>query len=203
MVDPKALLGVWLATGADENAAWSAAVPGPAIADVASRLSAVPSPFLATGVDVMALARDVGVTAPLACEPYLGTELVARGAAFGVWLIASEALEVPLSPPIAEGATARMIDALALRLAPASEPITWLSDGERRDEAARFALLWSGYLPAGEDAVKARSLWAAVDSLVRNEALAKFNEEEQHRRAIANQLAAAKAREATARYSRE
>jgi hypothetical protein len=201
--DATTLLGAWLATGADEDGAWTEARQGPPLADVASRLSAIPSPFLDPAVDVVALARDAGIDGPLACAAHLENIEVRRGAAVAVWLLASEQLVAPLEPSLADGAPERLIDALALRLAPASDPMTWLADGERRDEAARVALLWSGYVPANESAQVARSHWDAVDSLRRNEALAKFTEEEQHRRAIAAKLAEASAREATARYNRE
>ncbi len=196
-------LVAWFGTGADEAAEWARATQGPSLAGVEALLSAAPSPFLDAGVDVMALARDVGIVDSLACAPHIGALEVKRGAALGVWLIASEEFVAPLVPALSAGNAARMIDALALRLAPASDPLTWLAEGERREEAARCALLWCGYLPAGENPSTARSLWDGLDSLSRNAALARVQEEAQHRQAIAKKLADASAREASARYSRE
>lgn len=203
MADAQVLVGAWLATGVDEDAAWASARQGPALETVASRLSAIPSPFLDPAVDVVALVRDAGIDGPLACAAHLDHLEVRRGAAVAVWLLASEHVVAPFEPALADGAPERLIDALALRLAPASDPLTWLADGERREEAARLALLWSGYLPARETREVARGHWDAVDSLRRNAALAKFAQEEEHRRAIAAKLADATAREATARYTRE
>lgn len=196
-------LVAWFGTGAREDAEWAVARQGPSLADVEARLSAVPSPFLDANVDVVALARDAGIVDPLRCASHAGAIEVRRGAALGVWLIASEEFVAPLVPSLSAGKAARMIDALALRLAPASDPLTWLAEGERREEAARCALLWCGYLPAGENPATARSLWQGLDSLSRNAALAKVQEEEQHRQAIAKKLVEARSREASARYSRE
>ncbi len=123
MVAHEALVA-WFGTGAREESEWTVARQGPSLADVEARLSAVPSPFLAADVDVIALARDAGIVDPLACAPHMGALEVRRGAALGVWLVASEELVAPLVPSLSSGKAARMIDALALRLAPASDPLT-------------------------------------------------------------------------------
>ncbi|MFK0403547.1 phosphohydrolase [Microbacterium sp. NPDC090225] len=196
------LLAAWSERSGGEQEAWARARPGPALDGIAARLSAVPQMFLDDRVSVRALAGDVLGMAP-ACVPFAADERVRRGAAIALWIIASEELVAPFSSPVGGGAAALAVDALALRLAPVSDPLTWISDDERRIEAARTFLLWRGYLPQGEDAQTASSLLAAVDSLARDKALADAYEGHRHRAEIARKLQEARRKEAAARYSSE
>lgn len=196
------LLAAWSERSGGEQEAWTRARPGPALDAIAARLSAVPQMFLDDRVSVRALAGDVLGMAPI-CVRFATDERVRRGAAIALWVVASEELVAPLVPSIAGGAAALAVDALALRLAPVSDPLSWISDDERRIEAARTFLLWRGYLPEGEDPQTASSLLAAVDSLARNKALADAYEGHRHRAEIARKLQEARRKEAAARYSSE
>ncbi|MBQ3359788.1 MAG: phosphohydrolase [Microbacterium sp.] len=196
------LLAAWSERSGGEEEAWTRARPGPALDAIAARLSAVPQMFLDDRVSVRALAGDVLGMAP-ACVRFAGDERVRRGAAIALWIIASEELVAPFASPVGGGTAALAVDALALRLAPVSDPLSWISDDERRIEAARTFLLWRGYLPEGEDAQTASSLLAAVDSLARDKALADAYEGHRHRAEIARKLQEARRKEAAARYSSE
>jgi hypothetical protein len=81
--------------------------------------------------------------------------------------------------------------------------VEWISDAERRDEAARTFLFWSARLPTGEDRDTASSLLAMRDSLQRNGALAAAAAEHAHRLEVTRKLQEARAREAAARYTHE
>jgi len=201
MADIAALLTAWLAVATSEDEAWAAARPGPPLAEVAARLATVPRPFLDDAVSISALAGDV-VGSPLAAIPFVDDPRVRTGAAIGLWLRASEDLIGPFTPS-ARWAHPRGVDALALRLAPVVDPQDWLADDERREEATRTYLLWSGFLPAGEDAATARSLFDARDSLSRDAALTDAFAVQRHRADLARRLAEARAQEAAARYSSE
>lgn len=203
MVEPRKLLRAWAESARDETEAWLAAVPGPATVDIAARLSTVPKSFLDQRVSAVALAGDILGEGTLACAPFGDESVVRRGAAIGLWLFASEDMLSPFSPTLARGDRFAAVDALALRLAPIVDPETWLWDDERREEAVRTFLLWSGFLPAGEDRETARALLAARDSLSHNQALTEAFEEHRHRAEIARRLADARAKEAAARYASE
>ncbi|WP_395242475.1 phosphohydrolase [Agromyces sp. MMS24-K17] len=205
MAEVDDLLAAWADRGDDEAAAWAGARPGPPLAAVAARLSSAPRAFLDDRLSIAALAGDVLERRP-ACIPFADDARVRRGAGLALWLIASEELVEPFAPALGDVVRTRLeiaVDALALRVAPVADPLDWLADAERRDEAARTFLLWAGYLPAGEDAATARDLLAAHDSLQRNEALAAAFAEHRHRAEVARRLAEARAKEAAARYSRE
>ncbi|EZP28040.1 hypothetical protein [Microbacterium oleivorans] len=203
MAESEALLSAWSASAPPEGHAWQATVPGPALAAVAARMASVPRSFLDPRVSVAALAGDV-VRQRLLSLDHESDDRVRRGAAVGLWLVASEDLVEPFTPSIAAAAgVGRAIDALALRLAPVVDPWEWLSDDERREEAVRTFLLWAGMRPAEEDVDTARSLLDARDSLRRNAALAQAYAAHRHRDEIARRLAEARAKEAAARYSSE
>ncbi|WP_431803028.1 phosphohydrolase [Microbacterium sp. bgisy203] len=204
-IDPR--LAAWIDATPAEDLQWGVLHAGPAVDAVAARLASVPRAFLDEGVSLVALASDAGLAGLLAVR-FAADERVRRGAAIGIWLHASEELVEPFSPPLTRDGTPspvdlRGVDALALRLAPVVDPLDWLSDDERRAEASRLFLLWSGLLPAGEDAQTARAQWDERDSLRRNAALAEAFAEQRHRAEVARALAAARAREAAARYSSE
>ncbi|MCC6269701.1 MAG: phosphohydrolase [Microbacteriaceae bacterium] len=203
MAETERLLQAWAECSRDENEAWQSAIEGPATIDLAARLSTVPQPFLDPRVSVVALSGDILGPGELVCAPYCDDPRVRCGAAIGLWLCASEEILSPFSPTLAQGDRFAAIDALALRLAPVSNPETWSWDDERREEAVRTFLLWSGFLPAGEDRDTAHALLAARDSLSRQKALAEAFEEHRHRAEIARRLADARAKEAAARYSSE
>jgi hypothetical protein len=159
-------------------------------------------------VDILALAGDVfddvRVAAPVAERITLrGTPQARLGAALGLWLFASQELVGPFTVPLQDGFAARAVLALAFRLAPLVEPGRWLTDSERRDEAARTFLLWNGLLPRGEDPVQARSLYEMRDSVRRQGALAQALADHAHRMEVQRRLAEAKAEEAAARYANE
>lgn len=202
MAEADELLSAWAELAPNPDEQWQKARPGPSLAAVAARLASVPRPFLDDRVSIEALAGDV-LGGRIGAAPHTDDPRVRRGAALGLWLIASETVVEPFEPALSRGTVALAVDALALRLAPVAEPLDWLSDDERREEAARTFLLWAGYLPAGEDAVTAKSLLEARDSLRRNAALAEAYAEHSHRAEIARRLAEARAREAAARYSSE
>lgn len=202
MAEADELLAVWSGMAPADDAIWAATRPGPALAAVAARLSSVPRSFLDEQVSITALAGDVRVGEVVAAA-HSGDPRVRLGAALGLWLFASEAIVEPFDPPLADGTGSLAVDALALRLATVADPLDWLSDDERREEAVRTFLLWCGYRPAGEDSATARSLLDARDSLRRNSALAEAYEAHRHRAEIARRLAAARAKEAAARYSHE
>jgi len=202
VAEHKDLLQAWLSRGWYEDAAWETAVPGPPLDEVMRRLSSVPAPFLGTRVDVRALAADMGI-ADLACVPFVEDPQVRRGAAMGLWLLASQVTEGPHEPPLNAQWAARTVDGLALRVAPVSDPLQWVADAHRREEAARYALLTMGYVPAGEATDYARGVFATLDSLAHSRVLAQALADQRHRDAVAAKLAAADAKEAAARYSRE
>lgn len=196
-------LAAWAARAGTDDDAWSQTSPGPTLDAVAARITAVPAPFLDPRIDLAAVAGDILAGIRFACLEYSADARVRSGAAIGLWLIASEDLLGPLNPRLARGGVDLAVDALALRIAPLSPPLGWLTDDERRVEAARTFLLWDGYRPAGEDVSTARAMLAACDSLARNAALADAYEGHRHRAEIARRLADARAREAAARYSTE
>lgn len=203
MAETEELLRLWSTVAPVEQAQWESLSPGPSVLDLAARLSTVPSPFLADGVSVTALAGDVlGPTTSLTAAA-VDDERVRRGAAIGLWLFASEALLGAFDPPLAVRQAALAVDALGLRLAPLVDPAQWIADPERREEAARTFLLWNGQLPAGEDVIAARAALAARDSLQFNRALADSYAEHRHRAELRRRLEEARAREAAARYTRE
>lgn len=203
MAEADELLGAWASIAPSPDEQWASVQPGPSLAAIAARLTSVPRPFLDDRVSIAALASDV-LDRRVEASSHGDDPRVRRGAALGLWLIASETVVEPFQPALSRSSSAALaVDALALRLAPVAEPLDWLSDDERREEAARTFLLWAGYLPAGEDAVTAKSLLEARDSLRRNAALAEAYAEHSHRAEIARRLAEARAREAAARYSSE
>lgn len=202
MAETDELLAAWSERSGGEDEAWRRARPGPALDAIASRLSAVPHTFLDERVSVRALAGDVLGMTP-ACVAWESDARVRQGAAIALWVVASEEIVEPFTVPTTGGSAALAVDALAMRLAPVSDPVSWISDDERRAEAARTFLLWRGYLPAGEDAPTATALLAAVDSLARDKALADAYAGHRHRAEIARKLQEARRREAAARYSSE
>ena len=193
----------WADRGGDVAVAWAIAQPGPPLDEVMARLTTTPRAFLDDRLSVRALAGDVLGDGALACLPFEDEAHVRTGAALALWLVASEDLIEPFSPRLRRERLGLAVDALAMRLAPLAEPLGWLSDDERREEAARTFLLWAGHVPAGEDADTARALLAGRDSLQRHRALAEAYEEHQHRAAVARRRAEARAKEAAARYSHE
>lgn len=207
MAETDALLAAWAARTTTEKLAWEAARPGPRLDAIATRLSSVPRPFLDARVSIVALAGDIfdgkSWVRALACLAFADDERVRLGAAIGLWLAASETLIEPFTPRLPPVGTPLAVDALALRLAPVADPRDWLSDDERREEAARTFLLWCGFLPAGESAKTAQSLLEARDSLRRNAAMAQAYAEHRHRAELARALKEARAREASARYTHE
>lgn len=219
-------LGRWLARGEDETAAWNSARPGPTADQIATRISGVPKDFLEGDVDLVALAGDVlddifgrvvpggppsdqaagvaGDAVRVLREIVSGPSDAARSAAaIALWIFASVDEFGPTSPPFGQYYAPRVIAALAWRLSDVVDPGEWLSDAERRDEAARTFLLWSGFLPGGEDLETARGLFAMRDSLQRNRAMADALAQQQHRLDVTRQLQEARAREAAARPSSE
>ena len=202
MADADELLKVWASMAPPEGETWSIARPGPALDAVAARLSSVPRSFLDDDVSIRALSGDVA-GAECASAAYADDPCVRRGAAIGLWLLASEDIVEPFRPTLAGPWALRAVDSLGLRVAPVVDPLDWLADDERREEAARTFLLWAGFVPAGEDRATAQALWQARDSLRRSSALAEAYAAYEHREEIARRLAEARAREAAARYSSE
>lgn len=207
-VDPRAaLLDQWFALEHDEEAVWNALRPGPPLTEITSRLSTVPRAFLAPEARLRAIAGDLGGTKLTIRIAILDAaqkqDEARRGIAIGLWLLASEELVAPIEPTIVTGHRDRAVAALGLRLAAIVDPGEWISDAQRREEAARCFLLWSGYLPAGEDAITARALWDRLDSLRRNTALMESLADHQHRLEVMRKLREKQAMEAAARYTNE
>ncbi|MDT0117316.1 phosphohydrolase [Microbacterium sp. PRF11] len=202
MAEADELLKIWSTLVPTEGETWALARPGPPLEAVAARLSSVPRSFLDDEVSITALSGDVAGVA-CAAAAHAADPRVRRGAAIGLWLLASEQLVEPFRPALAGPWAVRAVDALALRVAPVVDPLDWLADDERREEAARTFVLWAGFLPAGEDRATAQALWQARDSLRRSSALAEAYAAYEHREEIARRLAEARAREAAARYSSE
>jgi len=200
----------WARLGHDEEAIWAGLVPGPTVAEVAGRLSATPREFLDDAVDLRALAGDVlgdGLRGRLRwIDPVLrdaqGWSASRRGVAVGLWVYASEEVLGPFSRPLLRGAPERLLAALGLRLAAVVDPYRWLVEADRREEAARAVLLWSGQHP-DEDYPTARSRWSALDSLRRDQALRAALGDYLHRQEVGRRLREQRAREAAARYAPE
>lgn len=221
VVGSEALLDIWFAREQDEVGVWNTCLPGASAAEIATRLSLAPAAFLADDVDVVQLAENIleteygasGTTPPDRRRQEVlriadqvratGSGAARRGAALVLWLWASDDVNGPLSVPLSPVWYERALAALSLRLAAVVDPAEWVRDADRRDEAARTFLLWSGHLPAGEDETTARSILAMRDSLQQNTALAQTMADHEHRLQVTKRLQEARAREAAARYSNE
>ena len=220
-VDSEALLAVWFAREQDDVLVWRTCLPGASAAEIATRLSQVPAAFLADDVAILPLAENIlemeysagGRTTPDQRGQEIleivdqvratGSGAARRGAALVLWLWAGDELNGPLSVPLNPAYYGRAIAALSFRLAAVVDPAEWVRTADRRDEAARTFLLWSGHLPAGADEATARSILAMRDSLQQNTALAQTMAEHEHRLQVTKRLQQARAREAAARYSNE
>jgi hypothetical protein len=202
---PSALLTLWLEREENEEWAWGTLGDGPSADEVGTRLSSIPQNFLDDRVVVAALAGDVlGIDSPVARQiDQLGSSAARRAAATALWLWASEEETGPFTVPLSRDYIERTIAALAFRLAGAVDPAEWISDADRRDEAVRCFLLWSGQRPAGETDDSARAMLAMRDSLQHSKALADALADHQHRLEVTKRLQAAQAKEAAARYSGE
>lgn len=207
-------LQAWLGHHGDEQVDWSSLLPGPPVAQLAARLSAVPRSFLDESVDLLALGGDVlgepehgwldpAVSAAVTLIQTEGVPESTPGAALGLWIYASVDLLGPLQPALRTDAAERVLAGLALRLAPVVPPYDWLVQAERREEAARGLLLWSGQRPAGEDVTVAQARWEGLDSLRRDAALRATLTDYVHRQDVLRRLQADRAREAAARYTTE
>lgn len=208
---PERALEQWARLGHDEEAIWAGLVPGPTVAEVSGRLSAAPRELLDDGVDLRALAGDVlgaWPSGPVArgldrvLDDAQGWTASRQGVAVGLWVYASEDLLGPFGTPLLRAAPDRLLAALGLRLAAVVEPYRWLVEADRREEAARAVLLWSGQHP-DEDYPTARSRWSALDSLRRDHALRAALGDYLHRQEVARLLREQRAREAAARYAPE
>lgn len=196
----------WAEQGHDEEAIWSGLVPGPTLAEVMAQLSATPREFLDDAVDLTALAGDVlGARARRtdavvrAAQPWGPSR---QGIAVGLWVYASEDVLGPFGVPLLRPTPERLLAALGLRLAAVVDPYRWLVEADRREEAARAILLWSGQHP-DEDYPTARSRWSALDSLRRDQALRATLADYLHRQEVLRRLRDERAREAAARVAPE
>jgi hypothetical protein len=221
MREAEVLLDLWFAREDDVETAWRQCVPGPGVAEIATRLSLVPPAFLADTTAILPLTEhileveygakllsgaDLRAQRVLATADEVratGSSPARRGAALTLWLWASDDLHGPLSVPLSVVSRDRALAAMAFRLASVVDPAEWVRDADRRDEAARQFLFWSGHLPAGEDEATARSILAMRDSLQQNAALAQTLADHEHRLEVSRRLQQARAREAAARYSSE
>ncbi|MFW0794341.1 hypothetical protein AAFP30_11060 [Gordonia sp. CPCC 205515] len=211
--DAESLLALWAAGRYDTEAAWAEAarddahIIGPSADELTARLSTVPGWFLTDPISVTALAGDVlGDTAVHRATVDVartidirGTERARTVAGLALWLWASEDVVGPYHRPLRRDRCAPALAAFAFRLAATVTPLDLIGIAERREEAARTLLLWSGQRPAGESTDTARSLLDARDSLTRNAQLSAALADHEHRLAVARELEAARAREAAAR----
>ncbi len=204
------LLDLWFARDEDESGVWESLWDGPSVDELATRLSSVPQSFLAERVGITALAGDVlaletgsRLSALTSQIEGTGSSAARRAAAIALWLWASEEEVGPFSTPLRRQYPERTLAALAFRLAHVVDPAEWVSDAERRDEAVRTFLLWSGQRPAGETEDAARAMLAMRDSLQHSRALADALRDHQHRLEVTRRLQEARAKEAAARYSSE
>jgi hypothetical protein len=203
------LLSTWFEAKLDPEAAWNGLIAGPSVEEVGERLSSAPRPFLDERTDVLALSGDVfsATTGPVLNAAFkiqsAGTPQCRAAATLALWVFASQELVGPLSVPLRTDRADRALLTLAFRLAPVVAPDQWLLDAERREEAARTLLLWSGHLPKGEDVPTARAQLELRDSVAKASALRDALADHEHRMAIARRLADARAREAAARYNSE
>lgn len=201
-------LSTWFARGEDEEGIWGTLVPGPSAAEIGTRISTIPRDFLDERASLVAIAGDLFDSAP---PPGLTDVLrsasaapaTRAGAAVALWVWSSTSLVAPFESALSTESAARAAAALAFRLAPVVDPSIWLVDAARREEASRLFLLWSGHLPAGEDATTARSMWERCDSLRRDAALQAMLADHQHRVEVTTALRAKEAAEAAARYVHE
>lgn len=195
----------------EENVDWNRLLPGPTVIEVAARLTAAPRAFLAEPVDLPALAGDVLALGPAGTGEALDRVLRAaqgwaasrQGVALGLWIYASEDRLGPLSQPLLRTTPDRMLAALGFRLAAVVDPYRWLVEADRRQEAARSVILWSGQRPGAEDPATAYGRWVALDSLRRDQALQATLTDYQHRQEVMRRLQEQRAREAAARYTPE
>ena len=203
----------WVGLGHDEEKIWNGLVPGPTVAEVAGRLSATPREFLGDAVDLRALAGDVlgdgpgGAPGASAATDRVVDAAQAwgpsrQGVAVALWVYASEDVLGPFDRPLLRSAPDRFLGALGLRLAAVVEPYRWLVEADRREEAARAVILWSGQHP-DEDYPTARSRWSALDSLRRDQALRTAMADYRHRQEVTRRLQEQRAREAAARHAPE
>lgn len=203
------LFEAWLDEELDLDAAWNGLAAGPSVDEVMARISTTPSWFLDDAVDIVALAGDVldasngRFIAAARRVAATGKTVARQGAGVVLWLVASQELAGPFSAALREDRFDRALVTLSLRLAAVVEPSRWVEEAERREEAARTFLLWSGQLPAREDERNARALLSRLDSAARAEALERARRDREHRSEIRRRLEDARAREAASRYSPE
>ena len=203
MAELETAVAAWIARYGGEEAQWERCDEGPALAEVASRIGSVPRAFLDDAVDIRALVADAGLGGRLAALGWWREPAARRAMGVGLWLYGSQQVLAPFSPVLTAERAVGAIDALAMRLAPAADPRTWIASADRREEAARLALMGAGWLPAGEDTARARARFDGLDSLAHDALLGEVLERERHRAAIAAKLQDARAKEAAARYTRE
>lgn len=210
-----ALVEQWLALGLDAENTMVRPSPGPAVDELAVRLSSIPREFLDARLDLAALLDDVIADdvppASLARAHEAVATIVATGepdavagAAAVLWLHASAHVVGPYTARLALPPTfAHVLLTLALRVAPLSPPATWPTSEEARQEVVRTVLWWSGQLPAGEDLATARAMMGVHDSLARSDALGRARRIYEHRLEVNRKLREERAREAAQRYTNE
>lgn len=213
--DPAAetMLAEWASGRYDVEAAWAEVarhddrVLGPSVNELTARLSTVPGWFLTDPISITALAGDVlgdNTSQRMTIQTARSIDTIGAAdartmAGLALWLWASEDVVGPYHRPLRRDRCAPALAAFGFRLASAVAPLDVISIAERREEAARTLLLWSGQRPADESPDDARSLLDARDSLARNAQLAQALADHEHRMTVAAELAAARAREAVAR----
>ncbi len=216
---PNTALDEWASWEWDEERAWQESADGPELAEVMARIAAVPGPFLDAALDPAALLNDlvVNLGPGRGQQPAGGNfgtvlgDIVRRhpdtatrtGIAVGLWLSGSALLAGGVDWPVSARTMLTASLALGMRLAPVVEPVLWVRDAERREEAARLYLLWSGLRPAGENIETARRILVSLDSAARTETLERAQAELDRKREVIARLADQRAREAVARYSHD
>ncbi|MFW0782993.1 hypothetical protein AAFP35_00605 [Gordonia sp. CPCC 206044] len=211
------LLRSWAECELDVEQAWHELevdddlTAGPHVGELTARLATVPGWFLTDPLRVRPLAGDVlgdgaahrETNRVAALIDDLDVDEARTAAGLALWLWASQDVIGPYSRPLRKGRAHRVLATFAFRLAATVPLRDLIGVADRREEAARTFLLWSGQRPENEDPIGARSLLDARDSLARNAFFAEALARHQHRLEVSRQLAAARAREAASRYGSE
>lgn len=159
-------------------------------------------------IDVAAIASDHlrDLSLPLAEIQKVGssitgmTEIEQRMVVIVVWLLREPWLmgQMQLASQVAQ-----LLSAELQELAGTINPVSTVTDPDRREELVRLCLAKLGFRPAGETIKQARDRLNTLDSVERVRVVSQTREAEARARAIRQAIAKKRAQEAAARYSPE